>query len=466
MAREAIFPGGPLDFRPMFEPKTMAVVGLSLSNERHPANVIYNKNYFRYPVKVYGVNPRGGTYHKEKIYKSVSELPEKVDLAVIAVRAEHVPSVLRECIDSWVGSAAVISGGFAETGRLDLRKQFEELAAEADFPVIGPNCLGIYSSGLVDSLFLPSERMVRPEPGNVAIVSQSGGILVDQMVKFAGQGIGLSRAVSIGNKAAVGELELLKFLARDEKTDVIAFYIEGFGPGEGREFVTAASRSPKPVIVMKAGKSVAGSRAVSSHTASIAGDYAVFSSVMRQFGIVEAKDEYEMVSFCESLSCYPRDIDGRVGIVTASGGHGAVAVDTCEGSGLSVPQFPEEVQGRIRARLSESIQPIASIQNPVDLTGSARDDDFVVAASELSRLPDIDCVIMLLLPYIPEVTSDVGARLSQVYQEEGKPIVAYVPHVEKYRMIIEGFQLNNVPVSHSIEGAILMVEAMKRCRPC
>ena len=444
----------------------MAVIGLSLSNERHPANIIYNKNYFRYPVKVYGVNPKGGTYHKEKIYTSISEIPEKIDLAIIAVRAEYVSGVLRECIDSWVGGAVVISGGFAETGRHDLRQQFKKIAAEADFPIIGPNCLGIYSPGEVDSLFLPSERMVRPEQGNVALVSQSGGILVDQMVKFAGQGIGLSRAVSIGNKAAVGELELLKYLARDEKTDVIAFYIEGFGPGEGREFVTAAARCPKPVIIMKAGKSAGGSRAVSSHTASIAGDYAVFSSVMRQFGIVEAKDEFEMVSFCESLSCYSREIDGRVGIVTASGGHGAVAVDTCEASGLVVPQFSEEVQERIRGRLSESVQPIASLGNPIDLTGSARDDDFVIAASELSRLPDIDCVIMLLLPYIPEVTSDVGARLSQVYHEEGKPIVAYVPHVEKYRMIIEGFQLNNVPVSHSIEGAIMMVEAMKRCKPC
>ncbi len=455
-----------MDFRTLFEPKTMAVVGLSLSNERHPANIIYNKNYFRYPVKVFGVNPKGGTYHKEKIYTSISEIPEKIDLAIIAVRSEHVPGVLRECIDSWVGGAVVISGGFAETGRYDLRRQFEEIAAEADFPVIGPNCLGIFSPGKVDSLFLPSERMVRPEPGNVALVSQSGGILVDQMVKFAGQGIGLSRAVSIGNKAAVGELELFKYLARDEKTDVIAFYVEGFGPGEGREFVKAAGRSPKPVIIMKAGKSAAGIRAVSSHTASIAGDYDVFSSVMRQFGIVEAKDEYEMVSFCESLSCYPGGIDGRVGIVTASGGHGAMAVDTCEASGLVVPQFSEEVQERIRGRLSGSVQPIASLGNPIDLTGSARDDDFVIAAGELSRLPDIDCVIMLLLPYIPEVTSDVGARLSQVYQEEGKPIVAYVPHVEKYRMIIEGFQLNNVPVSDSIDGAILMVEAMKRCRPC
>lgn len=455
-----------MDFRTPFEPKTLAVVGVSLKNERHPANVIYNKNYLRYPVKVYGVNPRGGTYYKEKLYPSISDIPEKIDLVAIAVRAEYVPAVLRECIQCWVGGAAVISGGFSESGREDLQREISAIAREADFPVIGPNCLGIYSPGKVDSFFLPSERMVRPQQGNVAIVSQSGGILVDQMVKFSEQGIGLSRAISIGNKAAVNELDLLKFFARDDLTEVVAFYIEGFGDGEGREFVQAAGRCPKPVIVMKAGKSSAGSRAVSSHTASIAGDYRVFSSVMKQFGLVEAEDEYQMVSFCESLSCYPRHTRGRVGIVTASGGHGAVAVDTCGEAGLEVPFLKDSIQKNIRKRLTDSIKPIASLGNPLDLTGSARDDDFVVAAGELSRLEEIDCVLVLLLPYLPEVTSDVGARLSQLYQEENKPIIAYVPHVEKYRMIIEGFQLNNVPVAHSIEGAILMVKAMKRCKQC
>ncbi len=441
----------------------MAVIGVSQNNERHPANVIYNKNYFRYPVKVYAVNPKGGEYYKQKVYRKIGDIPEKIDLAVIAVRAEHVPSVLEECVEKWIGGAAVISGGFAETGRSDLTDKLLKIAGEADFPIIGPNCLGIYSPSYVDSFFLPSERMVRPGNGNIAIVSQSGGILVDQMVKFASQGIGLSRAISIGNKAAVDELDLLKFFARDEMTDVIAFYIEGFSPGSGREFALAANRCPKPVIVMKAGKSEAGTRAVASHTAAIAGDYAVFNSVMKQFGIVEAADEYEMVSFCESLSCYPTSIKGRVGIITASGGHGAIAVDRCIRSGLEVPTLSDGAQERIRGKLSGSIQLIASLDNPLDLTGSARDDDFIAAARQLSRLDDLDCVLMLLLPYIPEVTSDVGARLGQIYQEEGKPIIAYVPHVDKYKMIIEGFQLNNVPVAHSIDGAVLMVEAMKRC---
>lgn len=455
-----------MDFSKLFEPETMVVIGLSMTNERHPANVIFNKNFFRYPVMTYAVNPKGAAYHRERVYNRVADIPDSIDLAVIAVRAEYVPAVAEECVKSGVGGIMVISGGFAEVGNRDLQDRVVAIAREAAIPLIGPNCLGIYSPGFVDTFFLPSERMVRPERGNVAIVSQSGGILVDQMVKFTGQGIGLSRAVSIGNKAMVRELDLLDYFAGDEKTDVVAFYLEGFERGEGREFVQAAGACPKPVVVMKAGKTAGGGRAVSSHTASIAGDYAVFSSVLAQFGIVEARDEFEMVSFCESLSCYPRSVCGNVGIVTGSGGHGAVAIDTCLCAGLAVPAIPDDMQETIREKLSDSIKQIASLGNPCDLTGSGRDDDFVVVASELARNPAIDSIIVLLLPYLPEVTSDVGARLSEVSRQGGKPLVAYVPHVEKYMMIIEGFQLNNIPVSSSIEGAVLMVEAMRRCEPC
>jgi acetyltransferase len=292
-------------------------------------------------------------------------------------------------------------------------------------------------------------------------------VLVDQMVKFAGQGVGLSVGVSIGNKAMVRELDLLEYLKEDPNTGVIAFYIEGFEKGEGRRFVQAAQGGAKPVVVLKAGKSSEGSRAVSSHTASMAGDYRVFSSVLAQHGIAEAANEYEMVSFCESLSrCPLMQVNGRVGIVTVSGGHGVLSVDACIRRGLTVPEISEDIRSRIRKDLSPSTRPIASLQNPLDLTGSAVDDDFAAAVRGLSLSPDIDAIIILLLPYSPGISSDLGARLSHVYQQTGKPVVAYVPHVEKYRMLIEGFELNRVPVSSSIEGAVLMVEAMKRCRPC
>ncbi len=455
------------DFNALLRPKTVAVIGVSHSNAMHPANVIYDKLDLRYPVQVFPVNPKGGKLRNQTVYKDISAVPEPVDLAVIAARADYVPDILESCIAHRVGGATVISGGFAERGRSDLQERMVAAARQAKFPFIGPNCLGIYVPRMIDTFFLPGERLVRPESGNVALVSQSGGVLVDQLVKFAGQGVGLSVGVSIGNKALVRELDLLNYLEQDESTTVIAFYIEGFDKGEGRRFVQAAKACAKPVVVLKAGKSSQGSRAVSSHTASMAGDYRVFSSVLAQYGIVEAANEYEMVSFCEALSrCPMYPVGGRVGIVTVSGGHGVLSTDACIRRGLSVPEISEDIRSRIRERLSPSVRPIASLKNPIDLTGSAVDDDFAAAVSGLGQSPDVDSIIILLLPYSPGISSDLGARLSHVHQQMGKPVVAYVPHVEKYRMLIEGFELNRVPVSSSIEGAVLMVEAMKKCHPC
>lgn len=451
-----------MNLRALFEPKSLAVIGVSLVNDRHPANVIYHKNNLRYPVEVFAVNPRGGILQGERVFSQISEVPHGVDLAVIAVRAEYCADILDDCVSAGARGAAIISGGFAETGRKDLQDRLVTVASGADFPFVGPNCLGIHSPGHVDTFFLPSERMVRPDPGDVAIVSQSGGVLVDLMIKFAEEGIGLSLAASIGNKALIKEVDLLRYLADDPKTNVIAFYLEGFGENEGRGFVQAASKCPKPVVALKAGRSEGGSRAVASHTASLAGDYGIFSAILSQYGVVEAKNELELVSYCESLSCYRGSIEGRLGIVTGSGGHGALAVDVCSVRGLSVPTFSEQTQREIREKLSPSVQAIATLGNPIDLTGSAVDDDFVMTTRALTRRPEIDCILVLLLPYLPGITSDLGARLSNVYQQEGKPLIAYVPHVDKYRMLIEGFELNRLPVSPSIEGAVNMAVAMRR----
>ena len=455
-----------MNFTPLFKPDSMAVAGVSLSNDRHPANVIYNKIHLRYPVKVYPVNPKGGVFKRDRVYRTMEEIPGPVDLAAIAVRADLVPETLAQCIRKGVGGAVIISGGFAESGRADLQERITAMAREADFPFIGPNCLGIYSPGKFDTFFLPGERLVRPNSGNVGFVSQSGGVLVDQMVKFTEQGLGLSLAVSIGNKALIRETDLLRYLAEDPATTVIAFYVEGFGRNEGRAFVELAAGLSKPVIVLKAGKTAEGSRAVSSHTASLAGDYKVFADVLAQHGIVEARNEFELTCFCESLSHYPRAIEGNVGVVTVSGGHGALATDICADIGLQVPRLSDAVKAEIRSGLSDNIRDIASLENPVDLTGSAVDEDFEAAVSALGRAPEVDCLLLLLLPYSPGISSDLGARLSYVHQQTGKPLVAYVPHVEKYRILIEGFELNNVPVASSIDGAAFMVEAMRRCRPC
>jgi len=455
-----------VDLGALFRPKTLAVIGISLTNEKHPANVVYNKNHLRLKAKVFPVNDRGGVLFGEKVYPTVLAVPEKIDLAVIATRAEVVPEIMKDCIEAGVKGAIVVSGGFAERGRTDLQNRMVSMAREANLPFIGPNCLGIYFPPYIDTFFIPGERIVRPEKGKVALISQSGGVLVDYMVKLAGEGVGISAAVSIGNKALIRELDLLNYFAGDPETGVIAFYIEGFGEKEGREFVLNAGECPKPVIVLKSGKTSTGTQAVSSHSASIAGDYEVFSSALSQYGVVEAKDEFEMVSFCEALSCYHKPIEGNIGIISGSGGHGALAVDSCIAHGLSVPPLIEEGQQEIKKKISPRIREIASFTNPIDLTGSAVDDDFLVTATFLSQRPEVDCILILLLPYIPGMSSDLGARLSQVYRQQGKPIIAYVPHVEKFRMFIEGFQLNEIPVAHSVEEAVHMAEALRRHQPC
>ena len=450
----------------LLKPKRIAVIGVSASKDNHLANVIFKKLQLRYPVEVFAINPRGGEIQGWPVSKSLEELDKPVDMAIIATRSQLVPQILQDCIRNEVGGAIVVGGGFAETGNTVLQDQLVDMAKAADFPFIGPNCLGIFSPGKLDTLFLPSERMVHPPVGGVSIVSQSGALLVDLLVKFAKQGIGLAQAISIGNKAMIRETDLLEYLVEDRDTHVIVFYIEGFNPNEGRAFVTAAQNSGKPVIIMKSGKTEAGTRAISSHTASIAGDYKVFSEVLAQHGVIEAKNESELLAFAEVLSIYPRHIGDKVGIITISGGHGTVATDMLSRRGFSIPQLTPEVQQRIRGRLSPSIRDIATLSNPVDLTGSAVDQDFMVCYDELSRTSDVDSIMMLVLPYSPGLSVDLGAKVSNPTQKRVKPLVAYLPHVEKYKMFIEGFELNHVPVSNFIAGAVMMLEGMRRYRPC
>jgi len=451
-----------MNYKRLLQPESMAVIGVSLHNNRHPANIVYRKNRLRYHLKVFAVNPKGGKLQGARVYERLGDIPERVDLAIIAVRADLVPDTMAQCISADVGGAVIISGGFAEVGQTILQDQLVEMALAADFPFIGPNCLGVFSPGHVDTFFLPPERTVQPEPGNVALVSQSGGVLVDQMINFADGGVGLSVGISIGNKALVDEVALLEYLSTDPGTEAIAFYLEGFKKNGGRAFMNAACRCQKPIVVLKSGKSPEGGRAVSSHTASLAGDYAVFSQVMAQFGVIEARTQFELVSFCEAISCYQDTINGNIGIITGSGGHGALTVDFCASHGLKVPLLSQGLQSELTKRLSPSVQTIAATGNPIDLTGSAVDDDFVAAADCLSQSPEVDCLVLLVLPYSPGTTSDLGARLSEVYHREGKPMVAYVPNLERYRMLIEGFELNHIPVSPAIEGAVLMASAMRR----
>jgi acetate---CoA ligase (ADP-forming) len=452
-----------MDLKKLIEPESIAVVGVSFTNPFNPANIIYSKNQHHYKARTYGVNPNGGQIYGQKIYKSITEIPDKIDMAVLAVKAELVPATLRECIAKGVAGAVIISGGFAEAGRKDLQDEIIKISQEHDFPMIGPNCIGVYSPPHTDTSFAQNERLIYTKRGNVSLISQSGGILVDLAINLTQEGVGLSRAISIGNKAVVDEVELLKYFKNDHRTKVIGMYMEGFTADRGRLFVEEVNKLNKPVVLFKSGKTPSGLKAVSSHTASIAGDYMVFSEVLKGSKAMEVGTISEFVSFCEAYSCYPKTATkNNVCIISVSGGHGAMAADSCYTAGLNNVAIPQEDKDKLRSLLSKSIQSIASLENPLDLTGSTGDDDIFVTTKFLIEKDYVDCIVLLLLPYVPHLTSDIGARIAQLVMEYKKPIITYMPHVDKYGIFIDGFETNGIPVAHSVPGAMTMAKALAR----
>jgi acetyltransferase len=460
-----------MDLKKVFEPKSMAVVGVSVTNPLNPGTVIFNKNHHEMQVKTYPINLRGGSIEGTQIYPTVLDIPEEVDLAVIVVRADLVNSVLEDCGKAGIGGAIVISGGFAEMGNggVELQNQLVKTANEYDIALIGPNCMGVYSPPYVDTFFIPSERMLKPPPGNVAILSQSGGFIVDQFLsKYAERKIGVSAAVSIGNKAVVDETILMEYFLKDKRTKTVAIYIEGFREGEGRRFLDVAAEfgDNKNIIVFRAGKTAVGRKAAMSHTSSIAASPQLASDVFRQYGIVEAENEQEIVSFAKVLSFKNKPIkNGDIAILTVSGGHGVVCADLAVKYGLNLVEFTQEEMKEMKQLISPAAARIASLSNPIDLTGSAEDIDMERVLEYILQIDRVEAVLILNFPYPPTISMQIGRRLSNIAGRYGKPVVAYVPWLLKYDIIIEGFEINNVPVAHTLEEAVQMIKGLKMRRP-
>ncbi len=460
-----------MDLKKVFEPKSMAVVGVSVTNPLNPGTVIFNKNHHEMQVKTFPINLRGGSIEGTQIYPTVLDIPEEVDLAVIVVRADLVNSVLEDCGKAGIGGAIVISGGFAEMGNggVELQNQLVKIANEYDIALIGPNCMGVYSPPYVDTFFIPSERMLKPPPGNVAILSQSGGFIVDQFLsKYAERKIGVSAAVSIGNKAVVDETILMEYFLKDKRTKTVAMYIEGFREGEGRRFLDVAAEfgDNKNIIVFRAGKTDVGRKAAMSHTSSIAASPRLASDVFRQYGIVEAENEQEIVSFAKVLSFKNKPIkNGDIAILTVSGGHGVVCADLAVKYGLNLVEFTQEEMKEMKQLISPAAARIASLSNPIDLTGSAEDIDMERVLEYILQIDRVEAVLILNFPYPPTISMQIGRRLSNIAGRYGKPVVAYVPWLLKYDIIIEGFEINNVPVAHTLEEAVQMIKGLKMRRP-
>jgi len=463
-----------MDLKKLFQPKSMAVIGISKKNPNSPGRIILVKNEFEMNVKVYGIHPEAGEIEGIKLYKRLEDLPEMPDLLVIAVNAEDTLKYIKDCADFKIPAAIIIGGGFAEIGGEGKKRQdtLEKIAFDNDIAIIGPNCIGVYSPPLVDTIFLPTERITRPPKGSVALISQSGGVLVDQFfVKFKERNIGVSTAVSIGNRAVVDETMLLEYFTKvDPETSNIAFYLEGFKEGRARDFLNVAKDSEDTVITFFGGISAQGKLATQSHTASLGGNAKILSAALKQYRIVQPTSERELLTFLkvyDVLSQRKKPFGentitwGNVAILSVSGGHGVICADIIEKYGLKPVQFNESEKKEMYELMNPVARVIASFHNPIDLTGSVLDIDIENLVRYLSDMERIECILLLLLPYPPNISFQIGRRIANIISAKKKPIICFIPYVEKYTLIIESLELANIPVFHSIKEAVQAASALK-----
>lgn len=435
----------------LFNPSGVAVVGAS----RDPGKIghVLLRNFIEggFRGKIYPVNPKSEEILGLKCYPSVENIKEKVDLAVISIPAKLVPDALRECGEKGVKGAIVISGGFSEVGNIALENELKEVCIKYNIACLGPNCMGVINPlTRVDSVFIPTYKMGRPKLGGVSFISQSGAIGGAVLDLMARQGFGMSKFVSYGNAAVLDETDLLRYMADDERTRIIALYIEGVK--RGREFfeILKEVTKKKPVVVLKGGKTSGGAVATKSHTGSLAGNAAVYEAVFEQCRATEAKNLDEVFNFSKLFESQPFCSSERVGVITNGGGLAVIAADSVEENGLKIAELSEES----RDRISEAVAAYVNIKNPLDLGGDAGADQFGIAMEAMLSDPNVDSILVGVLFQTESIDSRVVSMLVEASNLKKKPILVVCPggeYAEVHSRILENC---GIPTYTSTSSAI------------
>ncbi len=368
-----------------FNPKSIAVIGASDNPSKLGYDVFRNLKEFN--GRVYPVNIKRDYVQGVKAYRSVKEIPDDVDLAVIVVPREFVKDVMRECGEKGVKAAVVITAGFSEVGEEGerLEREFMEVARRYGIRVIGPNCVGIMNTWRN----LNATFIAKANKGYVAFISQSGALGGAIIYKTIKERVGFSKFISVGNMADVDFADLMEYLAKDPETKAIALYVEGVK--RGRKFLEVARRVSrvKPVIALKGGRSASGSKAVASHTGSLAGNYMVYEAAFKQSGIIIAETIDELLSMARAFN-QPVPSGDRVAILTNAGGVGVLLTDEVERRGLRMARLSDETVEALR----KVLLPIASLRNPIDTVAGARGREYYECVKALLKDPGVDILIV------------------------------------------------------------------------
>jgi acetyl coenzyme A synthetase (ADP forming)-like protein len=401
----------------LLTPGSVAVVGASRARATVGHQVFRNLLAGRFSGTVYPVNPGADHVASVKAYPSVLDVPDPVDLAVLAVPAGAVFDVVSQCARKGVKDLVVLSAGFGEVeGGAEAQLALRDLARRNGMRLVGPNCIGVVNTAVgLNATFSP----YAPRPGRVAMQSQSGALGIALLERSARLGLGVSSFVSVGNKADVSGNDLLQYWEDDPNTDVVLLYLESFG--NPRKFSRIARRVSrrKPIVAVKSGRSAAGVRAASSHTAAMATPDVAVDALFRQTGVVRVDTLDEMFDMAVVLGSQPLPAGRQVAIVGNSGGPGILATDACDGAGLEVSELSAETQAALR----EVVDPNGAVANPVDLVASATPTVYEQALRLVLADEGVDAVIVICTPTFAASPEGVARVLPGIASGVGKPVV-------------------------------------------
>jgi acetyl coenzyme A synthetase (ADP forming)-like protein len=409
--------------QPFFRPRAVAVIGASSRRGSIGGELFRNIIAGDFDGIAFPVNRDGASVAGARGYRTIAEIPDAVDLAVVCLPAAAVVAACGEALEAGVRALVVISAGFAETGSEGAALQERLLALVRSYGarLVGPNCLGI----AVTACHLNATFAARAvPPGSIGFSSQSGALGLALLEVAESRGLGLSAFVSVGNKADVSSNDLLEWWEDDDETTAILLYLESFG--NPRRFGSLARRVArgKPILALKSGVSATGQRAASSHTAALAGSEAAIDALFHQAGVIRADSLEDLIDTAALLSSQPRLEGRRVAILTNAGGLGILCADACDAAGLQLPSLAEETVAALRAQLPSE----ASLENPVDMLGSATPAAYAASLPHLLDDPQVDAVIVLFVPAVSATADDVAEAVARAARlsSAGKPVLGVV----------------------------------------
>ncbi len=405
--------------KPFFDANGVAIVGASSKPNKLSYGIVRNLTLYGFKGGIYPVNPKADEILGYRCYPDILSVPDPVDLAVIVLPAGIVFPVIQDCEKRGIKAITVISGGFKELGPEGeaLEREIVQFVKEHNMRMVGPNCVGTMSlhTGL-NTTFLSGV----PDTGGIGFLSQSGAILGGVVDYVKGKGIGFSHFVSLGNEADVTETDIIEYMAEDADTIVIAAYVEQIQ--DGQKFLSIAKKvtKKKPIVLLKAGKTSAGARAVSSHTGSLAGSHTAYQAAFAQSGVVEVQTANDLFDVSQAFALQKPPQGNRVAILTNSGGPAALLSDSLANNGFVMADLqPDSMQA-----LRQILNPSAQVANPVDMLGGAEAQDYDQAMRILVNDPNVDVIIPILIPQALVKPLEVAEKISQVSEMTEKTVIA------------------------------------------